>query len=234
MNPLFGEKKNDLIAAVGKSIVGIVPFVGPLLTEIVDHLVPNQRLDRLSLYVQELELRLSQAEEKVIRDILAQPENLALAEDGFIAASRSITPERTAYIASIVAKGLANEDIEAGRQRYLLGLLSELNDEEVLWLRFYLDPTIGGDNEFRDKHANVFTHARAHIGAEEALMDKSAIQDSYKEHLERLGLLRSNVRLDRETGLPEFDRFSGRPRTSYMNITHLGRMLLREIDMHDT
>jgi hypothetical protein len=41
-----------------------------LLSEIVDHLVPNQRLDRLALYVTELELRLAQAEEKIIKAAL--------------------------------------------------------------------------------------------------------------------------------------------------------------------
>lgn len=70
MCPLKDEKKNDLIASAGKSIVGAVPFIGPLLSEIVDHLVPNQRLDRLALYVTELELRLAQAEEKIIKAAL--------------------------------------------------------------------------------------------------------------------------------------------------------------------
>lgn len=231
MCPLKDEKKNDLIASAGKSIVGAVPFIGPLLSEIVDHLVPNQRLDRLALYVTELELRLAQAEEKIIKAALTQPGALALAEDGFIAASRSITPERTSYIASIVAKGLASEDIETNRQRYLLGLLSELNDEEILWLRYFLDPTIEGDKEFREKHAKVFYPDRAVIGGDESLLDRNAIKSSYIEHLERLGLVKGNIRIDRQTKMPEFDTFTGRPRVSFTHITHLGRMLLREIDM---
>lgn len=233
MCPLIDEKKNDLIAAAGRSVVGIIPVIGPLLAEIVDHLVPNQRMDRLALYVNELELRLSQAEEKVIRASLTQPANLALAEDGFIAASRSITRERTTYIASIVAKGLTNEDIESNRQRYLLGLLSELNDEEILWLRYYLNPTFGGDQDFREKHSQIFKPARSHIGGEESELDKNAIQESYLEHLDRLGLLKGSIRINRDTGMPDFDTFTGRPRISFIHITHLGRMLLREIGMLD-
>lgn len=36
-----------------------------------------------------------------------------------------------------------------------------------------------------------------------------------------------------QTKMPEFDTFTGRPRVSFTHITHLGRMLLREIDMLD-
>lgn len=227
-------KKNDLLVSAGKSILGAVPFAGPLLAEIVDHLVPNQRVDRLTSYVKELETRLAEAEEKTIRASVETPSGLALAEDGFVAASRAVTEERINYIASIVANGLAKGDIDNNRQRYLLGLLSELNDEEVLWLRFFLEPIIGGDKEFREKHKEVFDLARAYIGAPESEHDKSSIQESYKEHLDRLGLVKDHISIDRDTGLPEFDKFSGKPRTSYTSITHLGRMLLREIGMIDS
>ena len=234
MNSPLDNKMNDLLASAGKSILGAVPFAGPLLAEIVDHLVPNQRIDRLTSYVEELEVRLAEAEESLIRESLESVSGLALAEDGFIAASRAVTKERTSYIASTVANGLTKDDIDNNRQRYLLNLLSELNDEEVLWLRFFLDPTIFGDQEFREKHRDVFDPARAYVGAPESELDKSSIQESYKEHLERLGLVKGHISVDRDTGLPEFDEFSGKPRASYTSITHLGRMLLREIGMIDS
>lgn len=234
MSSPLDNKKNDLLASAGKSILGAVPFAGPLLAEIVDLLVPNQRVDRLASYVEELEARLAEAEEDLIRKSVEGPSGLALAEDGFIAASRAVTKERISYIASTVAKGLTKENIDNNRQRYLLNLLSELNDEEVLWLRFFLEPTIGGDQEFREKHKEIFDPARAYIGAPESELDKSSIQESYKEHLERLGLVKGHISVDRNTGLPEFDKFSGKPRTSYTSITHLGRMLLREIGMIDS
>ena len=46
------ERNNqDLIAIVGKSIVGVIPIIGPLLSEIVGTVIPNQRIDRLIKYV---------------------------------------------------------------------------------------------------------------------------------------------------------------------------------------
>lgn len=231
MNSPLHNKKNDLIASAGKSILGAVPLAGPLLTEIVEHLVPNQRVERLTTYVEVLESRLAEAEESIIRASVESPAGLALAEDGFIAASRAVTKERITYIASTVANGLTKKDVDKNRHRYLLNLLSELNDEEVLWLRFYLEPTIDGDQEFRNRHKDVFDLARAYIGAPESELDKSSVQESYKEHLERLGLVKGHIKVDRNTDLPEFDKFSGKPKVSYTSITHLGRMLLREIDM---
>jgi len=203
------------------------------LTELVDHLIPNQRVDRLSFYVEELESRLKATEESVIRRELETEEGVALAEDGFVAASRAITAERASYIASVVARGLTTEDVENNRQRYLLNLLSELNDEEILWLRFYLHPTIGGDQEFRQRHAEVFDRPNAYIGAPQEEIDKESIQDSYKEHLERVGLVKAHISIDHETNMPEFDKISGEPRKGHTDITNLGRMLLREIGMLD-
>ena len=228
---LTSNNKNDLINAAGKSIVGIVPFVGPLLSELVNTLIPNQRIDRLSKYVIELEYRLSNAEEELIKEKIKNEEYLSLIEEGYIHASRAITDDRRSYIASIVSNGLTDESIEANNSKYLLNLLSELNDSEVIWLRSYLHPTLGGDEEYREKHSNILKPAVAHIGAPDIELDKAALQSSYREHLERLGLIKSNHRFDRKTGMPEFDTFSGKPKVSYRDITRLGKMLLKQINL---
>ena len=230
---IVSSNKSDLIASVGKSVVGAVPFVGPLLSELVDSLIPNQRVDRLTKYVTELERRLSNTEEQNLRLKVQNEEYLTLIEDGYIYASRAITDERRFYIASIVARGLTHEEVDVNSSKYLLRLLSELNDTEVIWLRFHLDPTIGGDRDFREKHANVLEPARAYIGAPVSELNKSALQDSYKDHLERLGLIRSHIRIDHETGMPNFDSISGKPEVSYRDITQLGRMLLHQVGIMD-
>ncbi|WP_299022678.1 hypothetical protein [uncultured Photobacterium sp.] len=230
---LISSNRNDLIASAGKSLVGAVPFVGPLLSELVDTLIPNQRIDRLTKYVTELEKRLANSDEESLRQRMKEDESISLMEDGYIHASRAITDERRAYIAAIVANGISDENIKLHDSKYLLGLLSELNDTEIIWLRFYLDPTVGGDEEFRAQHANILEPAHSYIGAPEPELDKSALQKSYREHLERLGLIRSHIRIDRNTDMPEFDKISGKPAVSYRSITQLGRMLLREIDMLD-
>ena len=111
-------------------------------------------------------------------------------------------------------------------------MLSELNDDEIIWLRFYLEPTLGGDKEFREKHINVLERPRTFIGAPEENLNKAALQDSYLEHLDRLGLIESKIQIDKNTNLPIFNK-SGKPKVSSRHTTRLGKMLLKEIGLLD-
>ena len=219
----------DLLTSVAKSSVGIIPFAGPLLSEIVGTIIPNQRLDRLSKYIKELEKRISKIESSSIDSIKENEEFIDLIEEGFVQASRAITKERRQYIASIIENGIKDEAIDFLQSKYLLKLLSELNDIEIIWLRFYYDPAHNSDNEFRNKHKNVLKPIRSYIGTDKESHNGSAIQNSYKEHLERLQLIEGKIKFDRKTGFPEFDKSSGKPKTSYRNITYLGKMLLEQI-----
>jgi hypothetical protein len=51
------------------------------------------------------------------------------------------------------------------------------------------------------------------------------------EHLERIGLIQPLYRIDRSTGIPEFDKFAGEPSDSYRDLTTLGRLVLKQIDL---
>ncbi|MCB2262852.1 MAG: hypothetical protein LGR52_07950 [Candidatus Thiosymbion ectosymbiont of Robbea hypermnestra] len=227
------QNKTDTLVASAKSVLGVVPFAGPLLSELIGNLIPNQRIDRLTKYVQELETRLSNIQEKSIEKALSNEEGIDLLEEGFVQASRSLTDERRRYVANIVANGIDDESIEYSESKYVLKLLQELNEQEVIWLRFYMVLTIGGDEEFREKHKNVLEPIRAHIGSDERTIEKESLQESYKEHLERIRLIQPHYRIDRETGIPEFDRFNGKPDVSYYGLTPLGRMLLRQIGFEE-
>lgn len=62
---ILSKNKSDLLASAGKSVLGAVPHAGAFLAELVEAVIPNQRIDRVSKYVIELEARLSKVEEKV-------------------------------------------------------------------------------------------------------------------------------------------------------------------------
>ena len=49
------NNKTDLIISFSKSIVGVVPIAGPLLSELVGQVIPNQRIDRLTKYIKILD-----------------------------------------------------------------------------------------------------------------------------------------------------------------------------------
>ncbi len=225
------QNKIDIISSTAKSILGVFPFVGPLLVELVGNLIPNQRIDRLSKYVVELDKKLSDLPIDNLRNFLKDEECIDLFEEGFIQASKSLTDQRRVQIASVVRNGLDENSITYSESKYVLKLLQELNEQEIIWLRFYLVPTIGGDKEYRNKHKNILDPIHATLGTDEKTIEKAALQDSYKEHLERIGLIRSHYRIDRNTGIPEFDKFTRKPSVSYRDLTALGRLVLKQIDL---
>lgn len=233
MKDQLDNNKIDLLVSVAKSAVGVVPIAGSLLSELVGNLIPNQRIDRLSKYVKELDDRISKIPIEKINSLLNNDDFIDLIEEGFVQASRAITDERRRYIASIVSTGITDENIQLNESKQLLKILSELNDIEIIWLRSYLVPTIGGDEEFRHKHKNILQPTHTYIGADEETMIKAALQNSYKEHLERLELIEHKIRIDRTTKMPEFDTFTGKPKKSFSTITTLGRLLLKQIGLID-
>ena len=138
------RNKTDLLTSVAKSVLGILPYAGPLLSELIDNLIPDQRIDRLAKYIMELERKLSDLSAERIRELLKDSECIDLFEEGFVQASRAITDERRAQIASVVRNGLDDESMAYSESKYLLKLLQELNEQEIIWLRYHLHPTIGG------------------------------------------------------------------------------------------
>jgi hypothetical protein len=55
-------------------------------------------------------------------------------------------------------------------------ILGELSDVEILWLRYLLVPTIGGDEEFRELHKDVFEPVAAAISSSPEEFDDHALQ----------------------------------------------------------
>ena len=103
-----------------------------------------------------------------------------------------------------------------------------MSDVEVVWLRFYLDPTFDGDEAFREKHENVLAPAVATFDSSGNELDKATLQGSYKEHLWQLGMLERKYRVDNRSKLPQFDA-RGIQKIAGYSITALGHLLLRQI-----
>ncbi|MDY6864427.1 MAG: hypothetical protein SVY15_00440 [Halobacteriota archaeon] len=227
----LNNNKTDILTSVAKSAVGAVPFAGALLSELVGNVIPDQRFDRLTKYIEELDKKISDISEEKINNLKDNDEFIDLIEEGFVQASRAITDERRRYISSIVTNGITNDSIKLQESKFLLKLLQELNDIEIIWLRFYLFPTFGGDEEFRNKHENILDRIQPYLGADKEIIQKAALQYSYIQHLERLGLIKNNIRFDKDLGQPLFNQFTGQPEISYSEITQLGKLLLEQISL---
>jgi hypothetical protein len=229
----LSPQATDYVTAAARAVLGMVPFAGSLLAELAGTIVPNQRIDRIAKFAEALESKLSNLEQDFVRSQLTNEHFTDLLEEGMRQAARSLSDERREYIANLIANSLSSEDIEYIESKHLLRILGEINDIEVIWLRFYLVPTIGGDEEFRRKHEGILKPVIATVGAPPEIHEKAALQESYKEHLTQLGLLQHRYRTDIKTRTPKFDSFTGAMETQGYQITLLGRLLLRYVGLAD-
>ena len=209
----------------------LVPIVGPILAEIIAVRIPSQRVDRIAKFAEELERRLSTLEKGWSETQLENEEVIDLIEEGLRQATHSLSDERREYIGSLIVNGLSSDQISYAESRHLLRILDEINDIEILWLRFYLFPFLNGEEEFRNTHEEILTHIVATASSTQDMVDKAALQKSYSEHLAQLGLLERRYRTGNQPNIPEFNSWTGAMEVSSYETTRLGRILLKEIGL---
>jgi hypothetical protein len=87
------SNKSDAVAIGVKSILGIVPF-GSLISEIATTVIPNQKTERIVLFVEVLNEKLKYLNKEVVELKTKSEEFADLLQDGFIQASRALSRER--------------------------------------------------------------------------------------------------------------------------------------------
>lgn len=231
-NSKLNNRPVDYVTIAAKGCLGAVPFVGSLLAELAGNVIPNQRIDRITRFARELETRLDQIERTSLETQIATPEGADLLEEAMRQAASSLSDERRGYIASLIKNGLSKSEINCQESKHLLRILGELNDVEIIWLRFYADASTAEDNEFRETHAAILKTEQAFMGAHQSVHDKNSLAKSYKLHLARLGLLQERLAIDQKTKLLKLDN-QGRTEVNSYSLSSLGRLLLRSIGLPD-
>lgn len=110
-------------------------------------------------------------------------------------------------------------------------ILGQINDIEVIWLRYYSFPLLKGDDVFRNFHQKTIESVVVTLGSYETTVDKQALQRNYVQHLVSLGLLEKPLYIDSKTGLPVFDKHIGAWKTHSHQVTNLGKLLLQYIGL---
>lgn len=225
----------------------LIPLVGGAVAEIIGQLIPGQRLDRIQRYVELLNNSIESLPEKTVKKLLENELFISLVEDSFYQASRALTDERRTYILNIVQNGMTTDELKINDSKYLLRLLSEINDVEVIWLRYYHERTIGHKQAFMHEHQNILQKEMVTLGSNLETRRKGALQENYTVHLEGLGLIQHHLDMQKvvpettrtrmslssqEVNVPNYDNF-GKLRISYTETTVLGNMLLEYIGLID-
>jgi hypothetical protein len=219
----------DYVASVAKAALGAVPFAGSLLAEIVGTIVPNQRIDRIVLFAQELEKRLSGIEQGLVRSQLSNENFTDLIEESLRQAARSVSHERRAYIAALISNSISMQNISYIESKHLLRILGELNDIEIIRLGAHLYDTHGSGEEYRRTHSEILEPVSAYLGSSQQEVDKETLQKSYDTHLVQLGLLGVRFSVDSRTKQPELDSRTGAQKVRGHELTPFGRFLLRQV-----
>lgn len=221
---LENDLRDRLVATV-KGAVSMIPFVGGPLGELITHVIPRQRQDRIVEYLRGLSEKLKTLELLVVEKALSDPEQIDLIETGGYLAARATTPARVSAITQVVFNGLKEEQSDALRRKRLLGLLGEIDEDEVSLLNAY-GQSYGGDGA--DAWEKVNRPDPPHLGSPLTDVERNALFDLGRNRLLSLGLLTRNFGTVKKGEYPEFDAKNGGFK-SRLEISFLGRMLLREM-----
>jgi hypothetical protein len=219
----------DYVASAARAALGAVPFAGSLLAEIAGSIIPNQRIERIVDFAAQLESRLSEVERSAIRARLGDENFTDLMEEALRQVARSVSTDRRAYIAALIANGLTPEKVTFIESKHLLRILGETNDIEIIRLTSHLFDTFGSGEDYWAKHREVLEPIRPPMSSSEFELDKATLQDSYDEHLARLGLLAARHNVDHRTNQLVVDKFTGELEVRGYQITGLGRLLLKQL-----
>jgi hypothetical protein len=132
------------LAAGLRGALSLFPF-GGVVAELITRGIPNQRMDRVSAYIGELESRLAALKASKREEALLDPEKIDLIEEGAFQSARATTGDRIERIAELVANGLAAESAEVLTRKGLASLLRQVDDEELAILNAY-GQAFGGDS----------------------------------------------------------------------------------------
>ena len=55
----------DRLVSVAKAVAGTLPYIGTLVSELLDNVVPDLRFERIVVFIQALDFKVSQIDEKL-------------------------------------------------------------------------------------------------------------------------------------------------------------------------
>lgn len=219
---------SDKTAAILKATLGTVPLIGSVLQEAVTVIIPNQRIDRIAQTMELFAEKIKDLDEEFLRQKMHSEEFTDLLEDAIPQAARSLSEDRRNYIASILKNSLTEEELDHIHEKKLLSILGELNDAEIIFLRYESLRRPERDTYY-ENHETILSPIRAGFGSPRIDHEKNAFRTSFREKLYELGLTRKEFVSVKKGQLPEIDEKTGMLKVRHAVTTRLGRTFLRYI-----
>lgn len=226
------NKRVDTAVAATKGVLGAVPFAGGALAEIIGSVVPNQRLERITAFLIELDKRLKKFEiEKLNNNKLA----LDLFEDAMYQAVRVLSDERNKYLANFLKQTIDVNTDSYNTKKKLLSILQELTDKDIEILKFISKRgyqaaavefrirglTGGAYKKLSNVEQSEYKHQQVDFGLHIATLNRLNLVHVKEKEIDPKW---ENSHIDHNTGLPEVDD---------CNLTRIGELLLSNIGATD-
>lgn len=213
----------------------IGPVPGGAIGELIASTLPNQRVDKMARFVRLIDARVLALEDMIqerLEENIRETPYLDLLGEGLNSAASALSDERLTHIAELVSRGLSGNEAAALQRLFLLGILDQLNDAEIIILRSMEEfPSSAEREEFYSTNEAIFSSQVAVMDSPPEEIDAVGVYRAYKEHLENLGLIQHRYETGSRGEIPELDARTGRPRRRTPEISILGRLLLREIGL---
>ncbi|MDM8181023.1 hypothetical protein [Marinobacter salarius] len=208
----------DKLVSIANSAAGALPVVGTLISEVMTTIIPDLRLERIVAFLKQLDSEVASIHGRLdtFEQHLQTEEGLDLLEEGCVQASRAVSADRKERLGRLVAKALSAEELRYEESRKLLNIYRELTDPEIVWLIYYSMNPVFGDGPHKDwvkQHPEILEPVSKTMGASPEQLAKAALQESYKQTLQRFGLVEQKG-----------NRFS---------VTTFGRMLVQYIQAEE-
>lgn len=211
--------QEDMLASGLRMALSSAGPLGAVVSEFVTQLVPQQRVDRLEHFVEQLNQKFLGFHDEFRERVQSSAPFAVLTEEATLAAVRTASDERRSDLASLLRGGFDHDDARVEEDLALARLLERLNEPQVLLLMSYGNfKRTMDDTELRDfqlKYPGVF---EVHPPTQTSGPDdrrRWAMHNHYIAELVSFGLLED------EEGIAK----SGSRRK--VRITSLGRLLLQ-------
>lgn len=200
---------------------------GPLATAL-EEILPKLREDRIVIFIRSLAEKLELIDCKIDEIAARDPQNIRLIETGMLFAARAAKERRIENIAQIVCNGLSSDNASSIRHERLLDTLEEIDDDQVTLLVAYRDYGIDRRSDAWSQINRPTSYSRRD-NFMTPLGDEFELYKLGRDQLSRMNLLREIP--SRDATMRFVRRNPLMSEEDALEITYLGRLLLREIDL---
>ncbi|MBI6882327.1 hypothetical protein [Pseudomonas putida] len=149
MKSLEKSTHADFLASGVRSITSAIPVAGGLISELLVSIIPNQRIDRISDYVEMLSERIEELGSSI--NINEEIDKIGVVEQSFIVAAKTRSRYKLDKISRFVASSIADGDLVLSTDSILLDVLDSMTEDEIRCLE-----SISSFEPYRNEHYKIF------------------------------------------------------------------------------